>query len=166
MRMLIVSLVMATLPLILAALLIFGVEGADLTPTMDGLFMVIILLTISAPFGINVLLELREMGLLPGPLGKKDEKPGKPAPKLETKMMTSSDGVHTYRGTVKGVLYFEAGVGQHNKSLVTLKAAGSKTGDQMVFTGDVRNALPLEKNLEISYRSSGESSTILSVRDL
>ena len=168
MGMLIVSILMATLPLILAALLIFGVEGADLTPTMDGLFMVIILLTISAPFGINVLLELREMGLLPGPLGKKDDaaKPGKPVPPLETRMMASPDGVHTYRGTVKGVLYFEAGVGQHNKSLVTLKAVGAKTGDQMVFTGDVRNALPLEKDLEISYRTSGESSTILTVRDL
>ncbi len=166
MRRVLVSLVMATLPLILAALLIFGVEGADLTPTMDGLFMAIILLTISAPFGINVLLELREMGLLPGPLGKKNEKPGKPAPPLETRRMASPDGVHTYRGTVKAVQYFEAGVGQHNKSLVTLKSKTSQIGDQMVFTGDVRNALPLEKDLEISYRSSGDSSTILSVRDL
>ncbi len=166
MGMLIVSILMAILPLILAALLVFGVEGADLTPTMDGLFMSIILLTISLPFGINALIELRKMGLLPGPLGKKDEKPGKPAPKLETKMMASSDGVHTYRGTVKAVQYFEAGVGQHNKSLVTLRAAGAKTGDQMVFAGDVRNALPLEKSLEISYRTSGDSNTILSVRDL
>jgi hypothetical protein len=168
MGMLIVSILMAILPLLLAALLLFGVEGLDLTPTMDGLFLSIILLTISAPFQINVLLELREMGLLPGPLGKKGDasKPGKPAPRLETRMMASAEGVHTYRGTVKGVLYYEAGVGQHNKSLVTLQAVGAQTGDQMVFAGDVRNALPLEKGLEISYRSSGASNTILTVRDL
>ncbi len=164
---LIVSILMAILPLILAALLLFGVEGLDFSPTMDGLFLSLILVTISLPFGINVLLELRAMGLLPGRLGKKDDrKPGKPAPRLETRMMFPADGVHTYRGRVKSVLYYEAGVGEHNKSLVTLQAVGAESGDQMVFAGDVRNALPLEKNLEISYRSSGASNTIVSVRDL
>lgn len=168
MGMLIVSILMAILPLVLAALLLFGVEGVDLTPTMDGLFMSIILLTISGIFGLNAMLELRAMGLLPGPLGKKGEpaNPGKPAPKLETRMMASSDGVHTYRGEVKDVLYYEAGVGQHNKSLVTLQAVGSKTGDQMVFAGDVRNALPKGKSLEITYRTAGESNTLLTARDL
>ncbi|MGH9601235.1 MAG: hypothetical protein ACRD24_02500 [Terriglobales bacterium] len=167
MGMLIVSILMAVLPLILAALLLFGVEGVDLTPTMDGLFMSIILLTISGIFGLNVLLELREMGLLPGPLGKKGEsKPGKPAPRLETKMMASGEGVHTYRGEVKEVQYYEAGVGQHNKSLVTLKSKGSEIGDQMVFAGDVRNALPKGKSMEITYRTSGDSNQLLSARDL
>ena len=168
MGMLIVSIVMAILPLILAALLLFGVEGVDLTPTMDGLFMSIILVTISGIFGLNVLLELREMGLLPGPLGKKgqESKPGKPASRLETKMMASTEGVHTYRGEVKEVQYYEAGVGQHNKSLVTLKSKTSETGDQMVFAGDVRNALPKGKSLEITYRTTGESNLLLTARDL
>ncbi|MCI0402896.1 MAG: hypothetical protein L0212_05160 [Acidobacteria bacterium] len=168
MGMLIVSIVMAILPLIMAAILLFGVEGVDLTPTMDGLFMSIILLTISGIFGLNALLELRQMGLLPGKLrGKKAEaNPGKSAPRLETKRMASSDGVHTYRGEVKDVQYYEAGVGQHNKSLVTLKAKGSETGDQMVFAGDVRNALPKGKTLEITYRSSGDSNTLLTARDM
>ncbi len=168
MGMLIVSIVMAILPLILAAYLLFGVEGADTTPTMDGLFMSIILVTISGIFGLNVLLELRAMGLLPGPLGKKGEasNPGKPAPRLETKMMASTDGVHTYRGEVHEVQYYEAGVGQANKSLVTLKAKKSETADQLVFAGDVRNALPKGKTMEITYRTTGDSNQLLSARDL
>lgn len=167
MSMLIISVLMAILPLILAAYLLFGVEGADLTPTMDGLFMSIILVTISGIFGLNVLLELRAMGLLPGPLGKKGEDtPGKPVPRLETKMMASSEGLHTYRGEVHDVQYYEAGVGQANKSLVTLRAKKSETGDQLVFAGDVRNVLAKGKTLEITYRTAGDSNLLVNVRDL
>lgn len=168
MGMLIVSIIMAILPLILAAYLLFGVEGVDLTPTMDGLFMSIILATISGIFGLNVLLELRARGMLPGPLGKKEDasNPDKPVPRLETRMMVSAEGVHTHRGEVHDVQYYEAGVGQANKSIVTLKAKKAEIGDQLVFAGDVRNALPKGKTMEITYRTMGDSNQLLSARDL
>ena len=162
---LIVSILLAILPLIMAGALLAKVERF----TVDGLFTALILVAISGIFGLNALLDLRQKGLLPGRLGGKKKEEGgaktrATAAAAPVQMAASVEGVHTLRAKVENVLYFEAPVGQPNKSVVTLARDGSGY-EQMTFTGDVRNALPKGKRLEIKFRTLGEYSTLLEARD-
>lgn len=159
---LIVSILLAVLPLLMAGVLLARVERF----TVDGLFTSLILVAISGIFGLNVLMDLHQKGLLPARLAGKKEQDGskstaRPAsPSAPVQMAASVEGVHTVRARVENVLYFEAPIGQPNKSVVTL-ARDSAGHEQMTFAGDVRNALPKGKRLEIRFRTTGEYSTLL-----
>ncbi|HXE90173.1 MAG TPA: hypothetical protein VNK82_04330 [Terriglobales bacterium] len=163
---LIISILLAVLPLIMAGFLLATVERV----TVDGLFTSLILVTISGIFGLNAFLDLRQKGLLPGrPGGKRKEEAGTTTPAraaiaAPVPMAAAAEGTHTIRARVENVLYFEAPVGQPNKSLVTLVRDGAGH-EQMIFAGDVRNALPKGKRMEIKFRAAGEYNTLLEARD-
>src|SRR5512147_3035868 len=107
---LLVSMVMAVLPLAGIAALIW------LNPEMnvDNLFMSLILLTISGLFGLNVLIELRARGLPLPFLGKK-----KAAGAGATGKVLVMPGKVKQRGLVEDVAYFESSIGHSNRSVVT-----------------------------------------------
>jgi hypothetical protein len=136
---LLISLVLALLPLLgIIYIVIFGSPT-----TVDGLFMSLILLSISGILGLNVLIELRK--------GKSAFAPSRSALGTRSSGFVS-DGSHVKTsGKVKDVVFFESNVGQPNKSIVTL-SGGSGSSQTLALEGDVRNALPVGQTLEITLR--------------
>lgn len=107
-------------------------------PTVDALFTSLILLSMSAIFGMTALFELRRY--LSGASGG-----GGPA------ATPSSFSRLVRRGRVKEVTFYEADVGQPNKSIVTL-SDGGRSAEMLVLSGDVRNALPVGQKVQIRLR--------------
>jgi len=135
--MLVISLVLALLPLLgVAYVLIYG----SIT-TVDGLFMSLILLGISGILALNALLELKAL---------RSTGPGGSSPARGGSRVTTAAGL-MQRGRVENVQFYESAVGEPNKSIVTL-SNGSKAGDLLVFDGDVRNALPVGQTVAITFR--------------
>ncbi|HET7209774.1 MAG TPA: hypothetical protein VFI95_24595 [Terriglobales bacterium] len=135
---LITSAVLTLLPLLgIVWIVLFG----TLT-TVDGLFMSLILLSISGIFAANTYWEFgrqrrrsafykqaRAAGLFP---------------------LTDSNGGEMLRGKVENVEFFEAHVGQPNKSVVTLWTGGASK--MIILEGDMRNRLPAGKKVELLCR--------------
>ena len=154
--------------------------------TVDGLFTALVLLTISGVFGLDVLLELRQMGYvkMPGDKGKTPPNaagsqqknqlvdgstPAQKATNSEgspNQQSATASGVESDRGLVREIQFFEANVGQANKSLVTLLADGSNTPKMLMFVGNVQNLIPLGKRVELTSRSKDEVRTLLECRHL
>ncbi len=65
-------------------------------------------------------------------------------------------------GTVVEVTYFEAPVGQTNKSFVTFQPNGAGSAHVIVLGGDLRNALPTGKRVTITYAASEEGNHLIS----
>jgi hypothetical protein len=141
--MLIVSLVLALLPLLGV---IWIVRYGSLT-TVDGLFTSLIMLAMSGILGMNALYELRR------------RISGSP-PKQSLSAMTSAGLVQ--RGKVETVLFFESIVGQPNKSIVTL-SDGASSSHMLVFEGDLRNALPAGQKVEITFRKGNGHHVLVNV---
>jgi hypothetical protein len=141
---LLISLFLAILPLLG---ILYIVLFSSLT-TVDGLFMSLILLSISGILGLNVLIELRKgkSAFLPSrsPLNARPD-----ASRLKT------------RGKIKEVVFFESNVGQPNKSIVTLSDAGSS--QTLALEGDMRNALPVGQTLEITLRKEAGKNVLVDV---
>lgn len=146
---LIVSVILTLLPLLGIAW--FLVSG-NLT-TVDGLFMSLILLTISGVFAMNAFWEFqrqrrravfikqaRAAGLFP--------------------LTATSNGSQVLRGRVESVEFFEAHVGQPNKSVVTLWSGGDSK--MLVLEGDMRNRLPAGKKVELICRDENGVKTLVS----
>jgi len=148
--MLLISLVMALVPLLGIAWILLG--GTPFT--VDGLFMSLILLAISAAFGGNALLELRR---------RKSPRPaGRLVPATRRSPLTASvDGLK--RGRVEQVEFFESPVGQPNKSVVVLDGGGD-SAYTVVLDGDVRNALPRGRKVEIAFRKEAGRNVLVDVR--
>lgn len=53
-------------------------------------------------------------------------------------------------------------MGQPNKSIVTL-SNGSKSSQMLVFEGDMRNALPVGRRVEITFRKDGGHNVLVDV---
>jgi hypothetical protein len=134
--MLVISLILAIIPLLGVAWI--AVYGSP--TTVDGLFMSLILLAMSGILGINVLIELRKAKS--GPVGR----PGSAAGSRN-----AVSGGTVRQGKVQEVTFFEANVGEPNKSIVTL-SDGSSSPQTLVLEGDVRNALPVGQRVEITLR--------------
>ena len=126
--------------------------------TVDGLFMSLICLTISGIFGTTALFEVLS--------GRwRSAKSGSGA-------RVSGSAVHSIRATagpalveagrVENVQFFESAIGQPNKSIVTLSDGGS-TQRLLVLDGDVRNALPVGKRVEISCREDAGRRILMGV---
>jgi hypothetical protein len=143
--MLVISLIFAALPLLGVAYIVLA--GSPFT--VDGLFTSLILLAISGTFGLNVLLEL---------FGKKREPGG--APGLRG-VASGSASALVRRGKVQGVNFYEANVGQANKSLVTL--LDGNNSQLLVLDGDVRNALPVGQTVEVALRRHGQQNVLVNV---
>ena len=147
---LVISLFLALIPLLgVVYIAVFG----SLT-TVDGLFMSLILLSISAILGLNVLIELRKGKSAFAPSRSAlVTRPGGPVPdgsRLKT------------RGKVKEVVFFESNVGQPNKSIVTLSDGGGSS-QTLALEGDVRNALPVGQTLEITLRKEAGKNVLVDV---
>jgi hypothetical protein len=147
---LVTSLLLALLPLLgIAYIFLFG----SLT-TVDGLFMSLILLSISAILGLNVLIELRK--------GKSAFSPKRSVLATRSTGPVSNGSRLKTRGTVKDVVFFESNVGQPNKSIVTLSDGGSSS-QTLALEGDMRNALPIGQTLEITLRKEAGKNVLVDV---
>jgi hypothetical protein len=141
--MLIISVLFALVPLLGIAWIVFY----GLITTVDGLFMSLILLAMSGIVGLNVLLELRK-----GHTGKSSS---------ATATSTSFGGLRQ-TGKVESVQFYESGVGQPNKSIVTLSDGGTAS-NLMVFEGDMRNALPVGQKVDVTFRKESGHNVLVDV---
>jgi hypothetical protein len=66
------------------------------------------------------------------------------------------------KGRVASVQFFEAHVGQPNKSIVMLESAPNAS-HMVVVEGDVRNALPVGQTVEMTLRKDGGSNVLVNV---
>jgi len=147
---------------LLAVLPLLGVAYVVLSGslfTVDGLFMILMFLGISSVFGINALLEARGAGLIPGM---------KPAPAARrggsAKGQGASEpdyGIYVASGTIRDLRFFEAAVGQQNKTLVEFVEDGSSTPRFVTFIGNVSDQLPVGSRVRITYRAEPEGNVLL-----
>ena len=101
--------------------------------TVDGLFMSLILLAMSGILGATALFELRR-------------------PKSAASFGGRAVAGGTVQiGRVQDVVFYEAHVGEPNKSIVTLSNAGLAL-QTLVVEGDARNALPIGQKVQITLR--------------
>ena len=144
--MLLISVGLALLPLLAIVWIVFF--GA--ITTVDGLFTSLILLAISGVFALNAFIEVRK-----GSAGGSHTVAG-------SARKTTSAGGSTQRGRVESVQFFEAHVGQPNKSIVVL-SDGTKNSNLLALEGDVRNALPVGRKVEITLRNEGGKNVLVNV---
>jgi hypothetical protein len=147
---LLISLFLALIPLLG---IVYIVRFSSLT-TVDGLFMSLILLSISAILGLNVLIELRK--------GKSAFAPKRSAIAARPSGPVSDGSRLKTSGKVKEVVFFESNVGQPNKSIVTLSDGGGAT-QTLALEGDMRNALPVGQTLEITLRKEAGKNVLVDV---
>jgi hypothetical protein len=141
---LLISLVLALVPLLgVLWIVIFGSPF-----TVDGLFMALILLAMSGIFALNVLIELRK-------------RRSGAAAAAGTVIAVSGGGL-VQRGKVLSVQFFESLVGQPNKSIVTL-SNGANARQMLVLEGDARNALPVGRRVEITFRKNEGQNVLVDV---
>ncbi|HKS74923.1 MAG TPA: hypothetical protein VJQ82_17080 [Terriglobales bacterium] len=143
---LVLSLVLSLLPLLGVAWIV--VYGS--VTTVDGLFMSLILLAISGVLFLNVLMEL-----------KNKLHPKEATPTRAGGSSSAAQG-NVQRGRVANVQFFEAHVGEANKSIVTLED-GARSSHLVVLEGDVRNALPVGQRVEITLRKEGAANVLVNV---
>jgi hypothetical protein len=147
---LLISLILALIPLLgVLYIAIFG----SLT-TVDGLFMSLILLSISGILALNVLIELRK--------GKSAFAPSRRLVPGRTGVAASATDRVMARGKVKEVVFFESNVGQPNKSIITLSDGGASS-QTLALEGDVRNALPVGQTVEITLRKEAGRNVLVDV---
>ncbi len=132
---LVISLVLALIPLL--GVLRIAIYGSPFT--VDGLFMSLILLAISATFAVNAFFEFRKW------------RSG-----FYTRVSSTAPAAFVpaglvQKGRVESVEFFEAHVGQPNKSIVTLSNIGVPP-QIVVLEGDLRNALPAGRKVEMTLR--------------
>jgi hypothetical protein len=141
--MLLISVLLALVPLLgIAWIVMYG----SIT-TVDGLFMSLILLAMSGIVGLNVLIELKK------------KRSGAQSASIATSTFT---GGLRHRGRVESVQFYESGVGQPNKSIVTLSDGGSAS-NLLVLEGDMRNALPVGQKVEVTFRKESGHNVLLDV---
>lgn len=126
------------------------ISGSPLS--VDGLFMSLILVSMSAVFGGTALYEFRKRGTAAAQTARPGARLGP---------LTASSAL-LQRGRVASVQFFESNVGQPNKSIVML-ANGANPASTLVFEGDVRNALPVGRKVEITFRKESGHNVLLNV---
>lgn len=141
---LLISLLLALIPLLGIAWIV--ISGTLFT--VDGLFLLLILLTMSGILGLNALYELRKT------------RTGGPQP-AQTPSRAVAGGL-VQKGKVESVEFYESHVGQPNKSIVKLWQAPS-VSQMLVFEGDMRNALPVGQKVEITFRKLSGYNELLKV---
>ena len=154
--MLLVSLLLGIVPLVGIGLMFYQ----DPAITVDNLFVSLMLLAMSSIFLLNAAMELRRRfnapaKKAPAPAAAKSEV----AKSLGAAVAADASIATTFkqRGIVREVQFFESPVGLPNKSIVTLQLNGANSARMFAFEGDLRNALPSGKRVEISYRQSGDA---------
>jgi hypothetical protein len=141
--MLVISVFFALVPLVgIAWIVVYG-----LVTTVDGLFMSLILLAMSGIVGLNILLELRKM---------------RSGSQVSSKATATASGGLRQRGKVESVQFYESGVGQPNKSIVTFSDA-SDASNLLVLEGDMRNALPVGQKVDFTFRKESGHNVLVDV---
>ncbi|MGH9552727.1 MAG: hypothetical protein ACRD3W_25330 [Terriglobales bacterium] len=141
--MLVISVLLALVPILgIAWIVLYG----SIT-TVDGLFMSLIMAAMSGIVGLNILIELRKWGS-----GKQSS---------ATATSTAAGGL-SQRGKVQSVQFYESGVGQPNKSIVTLTDGGSAS-NLLVLEGDMRNALPVGQRVQVTFRKESGHNVLVDV---
>jgi hypothetical protein len=144
---LILLLILAVIPLLgIAWIAIYGTLFPQ--PSVDALFMSLILLTMSGILGTTALFELRKR--LFG------------SNSTASSAKSAAPGGLVRRGKVKEVVFFEANVGKPNKSIVTL-SDHSSSPQMLVLSGDMRNALPVGQSVQITMRKEGAQNVLVNV---
>jgi hypothetical protein len=141
--MLFISILLALVPLLGIAWI--ALSGS--ITTVDGLFMSLILLAMSGIVALNVLIELRKIRSV------------RQSP--STSSSTASGGLRQ-RGKVESVQFYESGVGQPNKSVVTL-SGGDSSSNLLVLEGDMRNALPVGQRVDVTFRKESGHNVLVDV---
>jgi hypothetical protein len=148
---------MVFLSLFLALIPLLGVVWIALHGgllTVDGLFMSLILLAISGTLGTTALFDLK----------KKLSGESSPAAKGAPRTSASAGAGLVQQGRVEKVDFFESNVGQPNKSIVLLSNGSNSSSPQMlVFEGDLRNALPTGRKVEITFRKASGYNVLVNV---
>jgi hypothetical protein len=141
--MLFISVLLALIPLLgIAWIVLYG----SIT-TVDGLFMSLILAAMSGIVALNVFIELKK------------KRSG--AESFSTAASTVSGGLRQ-RGKVESVQFYESGVGQPNKSVVTLSDGGTSS-NLLVLEGDMRNALPVGQKVDVTFRKESGHNVLVDV---
>ena len=155
--MLVISLILALLPILgVGYVVLFGSPT-----TVDGLFVSLMLLGMSGIFALNAFLEFRRMRAGSGTSGATGGT-GVGAAAAGSGAIVTREGL-VQRGRVENVQFYEAPVGRPNKSIVVL-SNGSKASHTLVLDGDVRNALPVGQQVEVTFRKESGSNVLLNVR--
>ncbi len=140
---------LAFLPLLGIAYIVFS--GSLFT--VDGLFMILILLTISGVFGLEALVELKG--------GRLVTSAGTPARSFRVAGGAAQPGVHVESGTVRDLQFFESSVGMPNKTLVELQPAGAQAARFVTFLGNVRDQLPVGARVRLTYRTDPDGNVLV-----
>jgi hypothetical protein len=141
--MLFISVLLALVPLLG---IVWIVLSGSIT-TVDGLFMSLILLTMSGIVALNVLIELRK------------KRSGTDTASTATSIAA---GGLRQRGKVESVTFYESGIGQPNKSIVTLSDGGSAS-NLLVLEGDMRKALPVGQKVDVTFRKESGHNVLVDV---
>jgi hypothetical protein len=147
MGVLLISGILGLLPLLAIAYIALTSSGI----TVDALFMSLILLSISGIFFLNIALEL---------LARR-----KAAVGGSSRIAGASPGTYIESGVIEAVAFYETEVGRPDKSLVTLRPVNGGPGKTLVFSGDLRNALPAGKRVKITYAMGAEGNRLVAVGD-
>jgi hypothetical protein len=125
--------------------------------TVDSLFLILILLTISGVFSLDLVLEFYHRFLKGAAAAAAPQAPVKvgAAPAL------AAGETRTETGMVHDIRYFEAAVGVPNKSLVTFTPDGG-SAYVLVFCGNVRSQLRAGRRHQLTYRAGSGCDTLLS----
>jgi hypothetical protein len=116
--------------------------------TVDGLFMALILLTIAGAISVELLLELR----------RKDSAEASATASTRAGSAAAAAppaGTVTESGLVEKVEFYEAPVGQPNKTVVALRDRAGKSPRWITFEGNVQHLLPAGRRVRIVYRPEG-----------
>jgi len=141
--MLFISVLLALIPLLGIAWIVFY---GSIT-TVDGLFMALILAAMSGIVGLNVLIELKKK---------------RSGTQTSSTASSTVSGRLRQRGKVESVQFYESGVGQPNKSIVTL-SDGVSASNLLVLEGDMRNALPVGQRVDVSFRKESGHNVLVDV---
>jgi hypothetical protein len=135
---LIISAVLAVIPLLG---IVWILMNGTIT-TVDGLFMSLILLVMSGIFALSAALEFPRARRAAANRGAQGLRPA------TIGLAIADTGAAPLRGTVQSVQFFEAPVGQPNKSVIVI-SNGQGATRTLVLEGDLRNRLPAGKRMEL-----------------
>ena len=124
--------------------------------TTDSLFTILILLTISGVFSLDLLLEFYHRFL----------KGAGAAPQAPVRVgaapAVAAGETRSETGIVHKIEYFEAAVGVPNKSLVTFTPDSAASAYVLVFCGNVQSQLRVGRRHQLTYRAAPGCNTLLS----
>lgn len=158
-----ISLLLALIPIGFIVYMVFtGDIGVPPHWTVDGLFLTLILLTISGIMLLNAVMEAHHRGLirLPG-LGHTAMGATAGGGTMAVPDVGAPSGeLRTDVGVIENVEYYDAPIGQTNKSIVTLR--DGKTSRNIVFAGNMRSLLIQGRKMKLTYFPQAGASQLVS----